>query len=81
MILLNGGGPLPARTSMNDSEGSLTFAHWLGVSYSVWLMVLLVGSIGFESKGQFLLPARRKALQQWCVSDILDMGFPWIWCS
>lgn len=34
LILLNGGGPLPAQTSMNDSEGSLTFAHWLGVSYS-----------------------------------------------
>lgn len=30
---------------------------------SVWLTVLLVGGTGFESKGDFLLPARSKVIE------------------
>lgn len=61
MILLNGGGPSPAQTFTNGSQGSLTFAHWLGASYGE---CLAHGWLKVESKEECLLPARSKVLQQ-----------------
>lgn len=45
---------------------------------SVWLMVLLVGCVGFEGKGHlyYLLGAKRSSND---VSYIKDTGFAWIW--
>lgn len=63
---------LPAEGLTSGSEESWTFPWWVGEFHSE---CLACGAAGWENKGQVLEPIAST------MFVILDIGFPWIWCS